>query len=270
MEKIIKARKAGISRQLRQQWLTEHEGGTSILTLANEYYRDPRTIKKYIDIATKERYEKEAKVIVIKDALVNHYARLIAYAEKLYKNISTESSFSSDLTNDRMHAALKSHLPRSPLWNYINRINHLYEKLDETTSRLTAKLVQKINSDKEIPDNESVRLGLLEVLKYQIVEWAKANRGLDIEIHFKTHSDSRDKNTVEYGKFNLGPLSDNDLKQLKPIISKYEKSLRKLKEYDEAHSIYDELKLVKIKAAEELATIIEKGVLQGSCKYCPA
>jgi hypothetical protein len=262
--------KSGISRQLRQQWLTEHEGGTPIFTLAKNYYRDPRTIKRHIDIAAKERYEKEAKVIVIKDALVNHHARLIAHAEKLYKNISLEISFSSDLTDDRMHIALKSHMPRSPLWNYINRINHLYEKLHETASRLTAMLENKINSDKEIPDNESVRIGLLEVLKYQAVEWAKSNRGLDIETHFRTNSDSRNKNSVEYGKFNLGTVTDNDLKQLIPIISKYEKNLRKFKEYDEMHSIYDELKVTKIKAAEELATIIEKGVLPGSCKYCPA
>lgn len=72
-------------------------------------------MKHHVDRALREKEAKEARVIVIRDALQKHHARLISYAERLYGNVNSEAPVTSALLEDRMYNALKSHLPRFPL-----------------------------------------------------------------------------------------------------------------------------------------------------------
>jgi hypothetical protein len=265
-----RGKKIGINPQLRRQWLEKSEAGQSIFKISVEYQRDPRTVKHHIELALRERESKEARVIFIKDALVRHNAKLISYAERLYKNVNSEEPISNELLEDRMYYALKGHLPRSPLWNYLNRLNRLYSELDKLEKSLRTKLQKGIEKDTKIPSVESVRLGLLEAFIFQVTARAKGNIGLSIEQDFKVNAAGSGKSSVEYGSFHLGTVADSEVKKIKEIIMAWEKKLIKLSEYRDMEEIFERLDSLKIQTQEELAVIIERGVVPGSCKYCPA
>lgn len=267
---MARGKKTEISSQLRRQWLEKSEAGTSVFKISVEYERDPRTVKHHIERALREREAKEARVIVIRDALMRHHARLISYAERLYNNVNSAEPISAELLEDRMYHALKGHLPRSPLWNYLNRLNRLYGELDELKARLRTKLRKVIEKDAEMPTEESVRQGLLEAFLFQVTAWAKGHSGINLQEYFKAHTAGSGRSSVEYGNFNLGIVADSEVSRIREIIEAWEKRLVKLSEYHDAKEIFEQLHSLKIQTQEELAVIFERGIVPGSCKYCPA
>jgi len=266
---MARRKKSRIDSQLRREWLEKHQAGQSIFRLSVEYERDPRTVKHHVECALREKEAKEARVIVMRDALQSHHARLISYTKRLYDNVDSEEPVAPVLLEDRMYSALKGHLPRSPLWNYLNRLNHLYGELDELTARLRTKLQEEIEKDAVIPTEDSVRLGLLGAFYFQVVTWAKGHSGISLKDFFKVHTVGDRKSSVEYGNFNLGIIADSDVNKIRAIIEGWEKRLINWPEYQEAEGIFDKLNSQKVKTKEELAVIFERGIVPGSCKYCP-
>jgi len=267
---MARGKKTEINSQLRREWLEKYEAGQSIFKLSVEYQRDPRTVKHHIERALREKEAKEARVIVIRDALMRHHARLISYAEKLYNSVNSEEPVSPELLEDRMYYALKGHLPRSPIWNYLNRLNRLYGELDKLKAQLRTKLHEEIEQDTEMPAEESVRQGLLEAFLFQVTAWAKGHSGINLQEYFKAHTAGSGRSSVEYGSFHLGFVVDSEISRIEKIIGVWEKRLIKLPEYHEAKDIFEQLNSLKIKTEEELVVIFERGIVPGSCKYCPA
>ena len=265
---MARKKKSEINSQLRQRWLGKNQAGQSIFKISVEYQRDPRTIKHHVERALREKEANEARVIVIRDALQNHHARLVSYAERLYNNVDSEDPIFPDLLEDRMYNALKSHLPRSPLWKSLNRLNHLYEKLDELKTRLRAKLQEEIKKDTMLPIEDSVCRGLLEAFLFQVIAWAKGHSGISLK-DFKVHTVGDGKSSVEYGNFHLGVVVDSDVNKIRATIKGWERKLAKRLEYDDAKAIFNQLNSLKVKTKEELAVIFERGIVPGSCKYCP-
>ena len=78
------------------------------------------------------------------------------------------------------------------------------------------------------------------------------------------------ESSVEYGPFHLGVVVDSDVPRIKAIIGRWEKKLTKRAEYNDARNKFNQLNTLKLRTKEELAVIFERGIVPGSCKYCPA
>ncbi len=228
------------------------------------------TIKHHVELALREKEAKEARVIVIRDALQKHHARLISYAERLYNKVSSEEPLTTDLLEDRMYSALKSHIPRSSLWSNLNRLNNFYEKLDKLEVRLRINLREEIVKDNDIPNKDSVHQGFLEAFHFQVIEWAKGHGGINLKDFFKVHTIGKGESSVEYGAFHLGIVADSDVPTIIAVIERWEGKLTEWQEYNDARTIFNQLDSLKMKTKEDLAVILERGIVPGSCKYCPA
>jgi len=155
------------------------------------------------------------------------------------------------------------------VWNSLNRLNHLYEKLDELKNRLRAKLHERIKKDTMMPIEDSVRLGLLEAFLSQVIAWAKDHGGISLKNSFRVHTVGNGRSSVEYGAFNLGVIANSDVTRIREIIEAWEKRLSKWPEYHDAKDLFNQLYSLKVKTKEDLAVIFERGIVPGSCKYCP-
>jgi hypothetical protein len=62
---------------------------------------------------------------------------------------------------------------------------------------------------------------------------------------------------------------DSDVPRIRALIESWEKRLSNWPEYDDAKAIFNKLNSLKVKTKEELAVIFERGIVPGSCKYCP-
>ena len=82
MAKRIK--KPPIKPEVRRDWLRRNEeNGESPPQIAAQDGYDVRTVRKQIDLAKQEREAREARIVVLRDAMQRHYDDLRKYAEEL-------------------------------------------------------------------------------------------------------------------------------------------------------------------------------------------
>ena len=82
-------KKGAVRPELCKQWLRRfEEDGESPPHIAEADGYDVRTVRKQIEKAMQEREMREARVMVLRDALEKHYKDLYTFAETLDSSIS--------------------------------------------------------------------------------------------------------------------------------------------------------------------------------------
>ena len=76
-------RKPAIKPEQRLDWLRRYEDGESPPKIAENDKVDVRTVRKHIEMAKQEREVKEARSMVLRNALELHYRDLCDCAKKL-------------------------------------------------------------------------------------------------------------------------------------------------------------------------------------------
>ena len=160
----------------RREWLRRlEEEGQSVSELAKIVGYDVRTVKKQLEMAHQERESREARFFVLRQALEKHYADMLSLAEKLDSE-RIQSSLPMGIKNDRMWAALHEHLPRSPLWKLIDKMERLNDEERDIENRAEKRLwdeVRKENSFKLLsrpgaPEPGLYDKGMLGAMNYQL------------------------------------------------------------------------------------------------------
>ena len=89
MAKRIK--KPLVRPEKQREWLRRHEiGGESPMEIAKSDKYDVRTVRKYIELERQERERREARSIVLRQALEEHYRDLCNFAQQLDSEASTD------------------------------------------------------------------------------------------------------------------------------------------------------------------------------------
>ena len=109
----------------RREWLRRlEEDGEPLSKIAESVKFDVRTVKKQTEMAIEEREGREARLIVLRQALEKHYTDLLTFVEKLNSGV-IQSSLPMSIRDDRMWGALREHLPRSTIWKSIDKMERL-------------------------------------------------------------------------------------------------------------------------------------------------
>lgn len=80
---VKRIKKPPVKPEVRKSWLKRHEQGESITDIAVNDQFDVRTVRRHIEQAKQEREVKEARSMVLRNALEAHYSDLCDYAERL-------------------------------------------------------------------------------------------------------------------------------------------------------------------------------------------
>jgi uncharacterized protein (UPF0335 family) len=135
------------------------EDGQSVSELAKTVGYDVRTVKKQTEMAYQEREGREARSLVLRQAVEKHYAGLLSLAEKMDSGI-VQSYLPMGIKSDRMWTALHEHLPRSPLWKLIDKMEHLNDEARNIEKRAEQRLWDKVGG--ESPFNVVSQPGIQE------------------------------------------------------------------------------------------------------------
>ena len=153
-----------------------------------------RTVKKQTEMAIEEREGHEARIGVLRQALEKHYADLLALMDRLDSSV-LHSSLPMGIRDDRMWGALHEHLPRSPVWKLIDKMESLGDDIRDIEKRAEERLweeVRKENSFKlvsqaGIAEIELHDKGLLGAMNYQL----RQNPPMKQDITISSFSDAR-------------------------------------------------------------------------------
>jgi hypothetical protein len=274
-----RTRKPPIKPEIRRDWLKRNEeNGESPPQIAEKDKYDVRTVRKQIELAKQEREAHEAKSIVLQNALEGHYDDLRKYAEKLNSEISGAESVTSSLDDDFMEAALRQHLPRSPIWSGMLKWWSLHPISEEQIQKIgsiieqTAKAHPKLTPLVNAGFN-GVITGIVNALSAQASRWSHGNKGLNTKENLLTEPAGEGLVNLRYGGWQMGKIdikhADGYKEIVGEVIDKLESNLRTWEAYRDLEKTIAEIGRLGGKLREELAIIRLRRIVPGHCKYCP-
>lgn len=274
MAKRIK--KAAVRPELCKQWLRRfEEDGESPPQIAEAYGYDVRTVRKQIEQARQEREMREARVIVLHDALEKHYKDLYTFAERLDSSLPWHpKQISPHFYQDRMWQALREHLPRSPIWKAILRCDQLADKYDLCVKQIEERAKVWVHGRGINFAHTPGELGLVESFGpdfvSDFVSIALGQKSLD-NIDEISHRRATDTglHDVSKGRIYLGLLDTNKAEKMNAIYRELVGEAIGWEQYFDLQQIISEYKRQSGVLHDELATIILRRVIPGRCRYCP-
>jgi hypothetical protein len=277
MAKRIK--KPPIKPEVRREWLKRNqEDGESPPQIATKDHYDVRTVRKQIELAKQEREVREARFEILKNALGEHYGDLRRFAEKLNSQITGIGEISYSLDDDLIESALKQHLPRSPIWNYLSKWQSLHERVQEERNRLESAIKNTVGNNSRLKSISSSGLdgvipGVSDLLIFETKRWIDGDYGHSLADSLVIEPEGKGLVNPRFGFSHMGVMDKQQATQYIPIIQKaignLEEHSRKTQEYLDLEKTNAEIERVRSKLREELAVIRLKRILPGRCKYCP-
>ena len=267
-----RGRKPGIDPKQGREWLRRCELGESPQRIAKTDSFDLRTVRKHIEMAKQEMEVKEARSMVLRNALEEHYRDLCNHAEKLSALKSGETA--AWLPREAyIHNALRQHLPRSPIWGYLNRREILNEQIRHLRHQVALKVEEVVKSNtqlsSELGSSESEAVpGIIAALKCQVEEWIQGQPGLNIKEHFIVDDAGDGSANLRYG-FEMRRVKTEHIALIRGVLQDSESSIKQWEEYKRLAASLIELRRVEVNLREELAVITLRRIVPGRCHYCP-
>jgi len=272
MTKRIK--KPPITPEQRRDWLKRYDQGEKPPRIADSDDVDVRTVRLHLNKALEEREIKEARTMVLRNALELHYADLCSFAEKLDSDIKQLRTISLSPTEKRMEASLRQHLSRSPIWRYLTRWDTLHQKISKIKPEVDGKLEKEVKSDTRldpiVSDGEiAVIPGIIGALVFQVDQWSQGYSGLKLNCDFIYEPTDERSGNLRYGFSQMDKVKQEHVAIIREFLEDFESRLKNWEEYNDLEKSFTELKLLRQKLRDELAIIILRRIVPGKCKYCP-
>ena len=271
--------KPPIKLEVRRDWLRRNEenGETPPQIAALDRY-DVRTARKQIDLAKQERETREARSVVLRNALEGHYDDLRKFAEKLNSDISGVGNVPSSPDDDLMEAALRQHLPRSPIWGYMSKWQNLRQRADEEQQKLEMVIEESVKTDQRLTPLINASLdgivpGTVSVLVAEAKHWSHGNTGYSLKDSLVKEPAGDGLVNLRFGFSHMGIMevehSERYAKIVHDVIEDLESRIRDQEDYRNLEKTIAEIGRLGGKLREELAIIRLRRIVPGRCKYCP-
>jgi hypothetical protein len=272
-----KAKGFKITPEQRLNWLRRYEDGESPPRIAEKDRVDVRTVRKHIELAKQETEVKEARSMVLRSALEHHYQDLCDYARTLAVYPSGETASDQEPYSEYMRTALRQHIPRSPIWGYLNQRDSLRQATAQLAEGIENKIEELLRSDPRlntgsIEGYSGTVDGVIEAFKFQATQWVRGYRGINIE-NLQTEPAEEGFVNLRYGAFGLGKVEQGHLptvlKAMTEILQDWESRLKELEEVKKLQKSLLDLSHVETNLNDEIAVITLRRVVPGRCHYCP-
>ncbi len=277
---VKRTKKPPIKPEVRRDWLRRNEeSDESPPQIAAKDGFDIRTVRKQIELAKQEREVREARSTVLRNALERHYDDLRHYAEMLNSQLGGGSRVEPHPDTEFLEAALRQHLPRSPLWGFQSKLMNLHHEMPEQKQKVNAWIEQAVNVDSRLTALASAGLtrvipGIVEALKVKADQWSHREEWFNLKDNLLSESVGEGQVNLHYGAFYLiermdAQLAEGYLKIVREALEDLESHLRESQELLAFEKTVTEIARAERKFREELAVIRLRRIVPGRCKYCP-
>lgn len=266
-------KKPGVAPAIRRDWLRRSEElGENIAEISEKDHYDRRTVQKQLDLARQEREIRETRMIVLRDAVKEHYEDLIQFSSKIQTEI-TRGNAISIISTDRLYTALKQHLPKSPLWKLLNSWEKVQNDIETARSDLKRKLEVDFRADREISREFTKGIpnfeGMVKLFMEQSEFWKMGSSGFDMNSNFRTKDKDKDFVEIHIGGYAIGSCLKANAEALKKAFLDYKIRFDNSAEFVQLKKTDVSLRKLIPSIDEELAIITMRRIVPGHCKYCP-
>lgn len=267
-------KKPPVESQLAHQWLDRYEAGETPPQIARKDCFDIRTVRKHIELAKQEKERRQARSIVLRQALEKHYADLCEFARKLDLQVNNETDTITPFKADRMWSALRRHLPRSVVWKSFDRMDRLREELTRLGHEFKGLIQEQVKSRSGLefiisPDEMGLSTGMVDAIYTNAYLLAQDKQGLLGSVDFELIPNGKDLTIIELGTFRIGKFYNEQVAEVRKLVAGLLDEVITWPEYSDMCRLLTELGRVRQILHEELAVVILRRVVPGRCKYCP-
>jgi uncharacterized protein (UPF0335 family) len=267
MAKRIK--KPLVKPETRKLWLKRfEEDGESAPQIAKADGYDVRTVRKQIDLARQEREAREARFAVLRSALERHHADLVSFAQKLDADI-VSASLPMGVRSERLWTALHEHLPRSPLWKLIDRMERLNDELASIDKRAEERMHSEVQKRSPLGFSSKPRDAGYNAdgLRGAVVHHLSLEAPWQGK--FEVTSVKQQMSEVRYGVWPCAVVPTDQVEAIEKFVAGLIEEISRWPEYEDRKRVLADRRRVTEAIGEELATIILRRIVPGRCKYCP-
>jgi len=269
-----RVKKPLVKPELRRQWFRRfEEDGESAAQIAKSDEYDVRTVRKQIELSRQEREAREARSVVLRHALEEHYKDLLKFSENLLSALTTDSPVPLPQRHDPMWSALREHMPRSPIWKGIDRWEHLRTELTKLQEQGAARLLEEFESNTRLQlasgfDEPGVWLNnLRDAVGHRMR--LLAGGGSPELFAFSTTATPEGWKVIHYGAWYCGTVPPEQEGEVKELITGLMNQAGNSPECISMEQKISELRKVESNMSQELTTIRLRRVVPGRCRYCP-
>lgn len=268
-------KKPTVRPDLRREWLRRNEAeGQSPPEIARADGYDVRTVRKQIEIERQEREMREARSIVLREALEKHYTDICSFAQKLESHITGETGSLSTIKNEPMWSALREHIPRSALWKNLERWETLREEVRQADSKIRRQLEALVRSRVPLPfprprGELGLSPGIVDMLTAHFRFTAQGEVGLDERTDFRLVPAGQGTTQIEYGVYTIGRVPNDRVDETKSLVLALLSGVTARDEHGEMSRLLARSEQVKRELHDEILVIILRRVVPGRCRYCP-
>lgn len=265
-------RESDIPKDERLEWVRQHEEmGKSIAAIAKASKYDRRTVKKQIDAEAQDRERKEAKSMVLRKAMEDHYKDLCKLAGKIDDSLIALSRGDNEL--DPLWRALHEHLGKAALWKNYDLWKKVGGELRALESTLRAKAKAMVQDTPlgytEVPGLDGFGPGLVMVIIDEAEGATRGKLGWDLEKDLVVGPLSQGGYRLELGGKAIGYIPNERVEEAKALVRTMMHEARKWKEIDEWRRLLAQKERARDEVHEDLLMITLKRVVPGRCRYCP-
>jgi hypothetical protein len=273
MAKRIK--KPPVEPKVGREWFRRYEeDGESALQIAKKEHYDPRTVRRQIEIEREKRELKEARVLVLRQAVEQHYQDLYSFAHKLVSELNEEGDSLWSMKNGYMWSALKEHLPRSPIWKNLDKWENTQNQIKLLREHLISFLDGLIQPDSLLNSTPIIIQGVKPVK--DLLSAAILNSSFLQKQDFKvtdscfTYSRKDGKSTdIELNSFFIARVPNEKVDEFMAELVDTINRIIATPEYIQMRSLVLEREKAHDIIQNELMIIIFRRVVPGKCKFCP-
>jgi hypothetical protein len=238
----------------RREWFQLYEEkGQSPVKIAKDNGYDARTVRSQIELERQERAKKEARTMVLRDLLKEHYNDIYDFAHKLDIQLGSERTTRMALREDSKWLALHEHLPRSIIWKNLDKWEKLQNKIIQLNVRVEQLLEAQIASRLKAT-TYSKAVGLNKRIFNALIS------------HVREAAQGRPE-ILE--SFDLEKISESQDSSIKRLIQNILKSVATWEEYNDLIQQSNDLSQVRKILHDELLIIQMRRMVPGKCRYCP-
>ena len=257
-------------------WLRRSEvEGESPPNIAKRDGYDVRTVRKHIELARQERESREARSMVLRRAMEQHYADLIAVVGRVDSQVANAAGILIGGQDGRIWKALREHLPRSALWKLLGRWEQLRHQGSQLHHEVSLRMQQEIETSGKHKFAATAgtfglhRDGLTKLVTYRLTQVAEAPGEPPEPDTIKVEDVDNDSVRIVCAAIQCATVPRKEENQAKAFLHHLQVDINSWPEADEMRRVHSDLSKVTGALQEELATILLRRVVPGRCKYCP-
>lgn len=273
---VKRMKKPPVRPEQLTDWLRRSEmEGESSPNIAKRDGYDVRTVRKHLDLARQERETREARSTVLRRALEQHYADLIAVVGRVDAQVSNPAGIPIVGQDERLWKALREHIPRAALWKLLGR----WERLQQQRIQIHGDVVLAIEQEIEGTGNYKFaaigdtfglnRDGIAKLVTHRLTQVAKAPGEPPEPDIIQSEDVGNDSVRIVCAAIQCATVPREEESQAKAFLRRLQVGIKNRPEAHEARRVHAELSKVTAALREELATILLRRVVPGRCKYCP-